>query len=207
MTAVNNATLSEQSPEAVSVDLHRLVMHSGGYRTIVADPPWQYGKWGGNSGRTDKCKTFAQRTRDLPLPYPTMSVEEICQLEVGRIAADDCDLYLWTTAKYLPDSFRVVESWGFRYCQTLVWCKTPRGTGQGGLYCPTTEFLVLARKGKMPEGKKRLDTTWWAIKRNNSHSKKPEYFQDVIESVSDAPRIELFARRRRLGWDGWGYEA
>ena len=189
--------------------LDSLVMPLGGYRTIVADPPWQYGKWGKASPAAYLVSGIREETNhEIPMPYETMTVEEICELGVARIASEDCDLYLWTTQKYLPNSFRVVESWGFRYCQTLTWCKTPRGTGQGGLYCPTTEFVVLARKGKMPTGKKRVDTTWWNVKRpHNAHSKKPEYFQDVIEGVSDAPRIELFARRKRLGWDVWGNEA
>ena len=135
-----------------------------------------------------------------------MSIEEIKALPVAKLAAEDCDLYLWTTQKYLPDAFGVLEAWGFRYCQTLTWCKTPRGTGQGGLYCPTTEFLLLGRKGKMPI-KKRVDTTWWNVKRpHNCHSAKPEHFQDVIEAVSDEPRLELFARRKRPGWASWGNE-
>ena len=79
------------------------------------------------------------------------------------------------------------------------------GTGQGGMYCPTTEFLLLARKGKMPK-KKRVDSTWWQVKRTNKHSKKPEFFQDMIEAQTDGPRIELFARRRRPGWDVFGNE-
>lgn len=140
------------------------------------------------------------------MPYPTMSVDEICALKVGELAADDCDLYLWTTQKYLPDAFKVLAAWGFKYCQTLTWCKTPRGTGQGGLFCPTTEFLILGRKGKMPK-KPRIDSTWWNVKRpHNSHSTKPEFFQDLIETVSDGPRLELFARRPRDGWTVWGNE-
>jgi len=133
-----------------------------------------------------------------------MTVEEIKALPVGNLAADDCDLYLWVTQKYLPHAFDVMRAWGFRYCQTLTWCKTPRGTGQGGLYCPTTEFLILGRKGKAPK-KKRVDTTWWNVKRpHNSHSTKPELFQDIIEAQSDEPRLELFARRKRPGWASWG---
>jgi N6-adenosine-specific RNA methylase IME4 len=59
----------------------------------------------------------------------------------------------------------------------------------------------------MPPGKKRQDSTWWNVKRpHNSHSTKPEFFQDVIELVSDAPRLEMFARRRRLGWSAFGNE-
>ncbi len=176
------------------------------FRCIVADPPWKYGAWGGNSGKSEKCHTFPEREKSRPLPYSSMTVEEIKALPVAKLAAADCDLYLWTTQKYLPDAFGVLDAWGFRYCQTLTWCKTPRGTGQGGLYCPTTEFLLLSRKGKMPM-KKRVDTTWWNVKRHqNCHSHKPEFFQDVIEAQSDAPRLELFARRKRPGWHSWGNE-
>ena len=178
------------------------------FKTIVADPPWKYGVWGGNSNRTEKCKSFNDGTQGKPLPYPTMSLDEIKALPVAEMADDDCELYLWTTQKYLPESFGVIEAWGFKYCGVLTWCKTPRGTGQGGLYCPTTEFLVHARRGKMPQGKTRQDSTWWNVKRpHNAHSAKPENFTDMIEAMSDAPRLEMFARRQRLGWATWGNEA
>jgi N6-adenosine-specific RNA methylase IME4 len=184
--------------------LDALVIPYGGYRTIVADPPWKYGKWGKGSD----ASAFAGKpqNKDEPLPYPYMNTSDIEALGVSRIAAESCDLYLWATQKYLPAAFDVLKAWGFKYCQTLTWCKKPRGTGQGGLYCPTTEFCLLARKGKMPKGKKRLDTTWWEVKRPMRHSQKPEHFQDIIELQSDGPRIELFARRNRPGWDVWGNE-
>lgn len=170
------------------------------FRCIVADPPWKYGAWGAPKNRPNNADT----TYDLP--YPSMTVEEIKALPVAEMAAEDCDIYLWVTQKYLPDAFEVLKAWGFRYCQTLTWCKTPRGTGQGGLYCPTTEFCLLGRKGRMPV-KKRVDTTWWNVKRaHNAHSKKPEEFQDIIEAQSDGPRLELFARRARPGWAVWGNE-
>ena len=169
------------------------------YKTIVADPPWKYGVWGKGSEKAP----FGDKAR--PLPYPHMTVEEIRALNVASLADENCELYLWTTQKYLPDAFEVLKAWGFKYCQALTWCKTPRGTGQGGVYCPTTEFLILGRKGKMPKVK-RIDTTWWNIKRTNKHSKKPEFFQDLIETASDAPRLEMFARRERENWDVWGNE-
>lgn len=185
------------------------------FRCIVADPPWPYGSWGKASNRGDAANGQRWRKRHTerpdintprPLPYQSMTLEEIAALPVGRLAADDCDLYLWVTQKYLPDAFDVLKAWGFRYCQTLTWCKTPRGTGQGGLYCPTTEFLILGRKGKAPK-KKRVDTTWWNVKRpHNAHSAKPEFFQDLVEAQSESPRLELFARRKRLGWSSWGNE-
>lgn len=135
-----------------------------------------------------------------------MSVDEIKGLQVKTLATENCDLYLWATQRYLPAAFEILSAWGFRYCQTLTWCKKPKGTGQGGLYCPTTEFLILGRCGRMPMGKTRLNTTWWEIKRPMKHSQKPEHFQSIIELQSDAPRLELFARRKRPGWDVWGDE-
>ena len=177
------------------------------YKTIVADPPWKYGTWGKASDSPLARKKFpnGQWEKDFDIPYETMSVEEIKALNVAGLADENCELYLWTTQKYLPDAFEVLKAWGFKYCQTLTWCKTPRGTGQGGVYCPTTEFLILGRKGKMPKVK-RIDTTWWNVKRTANHSKKPEFFQDLIETVSDSPQLEMFARRKRKNWDVWGNE-
>ena len=174
------------------------------YQIIYADPPWEYGVWGKGSNRCMLAGYPANQPR--PLPYPTMTIEEISNLPVKKLADNDCELYLWTTQKYLPKSFEVMKSWGFRYCQIITWCKKPRGTGQGGVYCPTTEFLLLGRIGKMPKVN-RIDTTWYEVKRpHNSHSTKPHFFRQLIEQVSNPPRIELFARERFLGWNVWGNE-
>lgn len=194
-------TRSETTQAACPLD--RIVIPHGGYRTIVADPPWKYGKW---SKASIAPRGSSYKPQDSVMPYQTMTVDEIAALRVGEIAAADCDLYLWATQKYLPAAFDVLKAWSFKYCQTLTWCKKPKGTGQGGLYCPTTEFLLLGRRGRMPEGKQRLNTTWWEVKRPMRHSQKPEHFQDIIELQSEGPRLELFARRHRPGWDVWGNE-
>lgn len=173
------------------------------YKTILIDPPWHYGKWGSASANAAMVKTFIAPPKHMD--FKTMSVKEIKRLPIGKIAAENCEVYLWTTQRYLPDAFNVLKAWGAKYCQTLTWCKKPMGTGQGGAYTPTTEFLLLARFGKMPNIK-RVDTTWWEVKRQNKHSKKPEFFQDIIETVSEAPRLEMFARRTRIGWDVYGNE-
>lgn len=180
-----------------------LAVPSGGYSTIVIDPPWQYGKWGKAS--IAPCGSCYE-PQDSVIPYKTMTVGEIAAMPIGNIAAINCELYLWATQKYLPSAFDLIKGWGFKYCQILTWCKRPKGTGQGGLYCPTTEFLILGRRGRMPAGKKRIDTTWWKVKRPMKHSEKPELFQDIIETQSNEPRIELFARRERAGWVVWGDE-
>ena len=173
------------------------------YKTIVIDPPWKYGKWGVGSSKSvfkDKHNELAE-----PLPYSYMSIDEIKKLPINALAQENCEVYMWTTQKYLPFAFDILSGWGLKYCQTLTWCKKPMGKGQGGVYCPTNEFLILGRKGKMPKID-RIDTTWFEVKRQNKHSKKPEFFQDLIETVSNEPRLEMFARRERAGWDVFGNE-
>lgn len=44
------------------------------------------------------------------------------------------------------------------------------------------------------------------LAKRSRHSAKPLAFYDLVERVSPAPRLELFAREKRLGWDSWGNE-
>jgi N6-adenosine-specific RNA methylase IME4 len=178
------------------------------YSIIYADPPWPYGKWGKASDSDTARKKFpnGQWNKQFDMGYAAMSLKEIANMPVATLSKEDCELYLWTTQKYLPHAFTVISAWGFKYCQTLTWCKIPRGTGQGGVFCPTTEFLLLARKGKAPKTT-RIDTTWWKVTRTNKHSKKPAFFRELIDSIyGDVDKIELFARERFEGWDCWGNE-
>lgn len=173
------------------------------YKTIVIDPPWPYNRsWDKGS---KKCVFSEKSNVAVPMPYKQMTIEEIMAMPIKSLADENCELYLWATQKFLPTAFEVLKAWGFKYCQTLTWCKKPMGKGQGGVYTPTTEFLILGRIGRMPSVE-RIDTTWWEVKRQKRHSQKPEFFQDLIEAVSEAPRLEMFARRQRMGWDVWGNE-
>ena len=62
----------------------------------------------------------------------------------------------------------------------------------------TVEMLQLPAR-------QRANGRWYEWKRGR-HSQKPEAFQDLVESVSPGPYLELFARRKRLGWHSWGNE-
>ncbi len=181
------------------------------YRTIVADPPWHYsGQWPlGALGKADAVRNgdAVDYRRASAIPYPTMSVEEISALPVADLAGAQAHLYLWTTNKYLPESFAVVSAWGFRYSQTLIWAKTPMGIGPGGTWSQSTEYVLFCRRGVLNTAK-RWDSTWFNWPRmGKAHSRKPEAFLDMVEATSPGPYLELFARRQRLGWDTWGNEA
>ena len=42
--------------------------------------------------------------------------------------------------------------------------------------------------------------------RKREHSRKPDQLYEIIEQCSPGKRLELFARRKRPGWDVWGNE-
>ena len=77
-------------------------------------------------------------------------------------------------------------------------------------YRGLTEHCIFARtkKGlpyKMLDGKRQQGVTGFQ-EAKSAHSRKPETMRRMIERVSYAPRIELFAREPHDGWDVWGDE-
>jgi hypothetical protein len=80
-------------------DLHDLVKAGRTFGTIYADPPWRYENQGA-SVSTDHH-------------YRTMTLEELFDLPVAELAAEQSHLHLWTTNSFLRDAFRVIDAWGF----------------------------------------------------------------------------------------------
>ena len=72
----------------------------GGFATILVDPPWPL-----QSGEKH---------------YRTMSLARIMALPVGRLAARDAHLWLWTTNALLPKAYEVAEAWGFTVRSPLI---------------------------------------------------------------------------------------
>jgi N6-adenosine-specific RNA methylase IME4 len=167
------------------------------YRTIVADPPWPH--------ENSHAGTYpGPAYKQVDMPYPTMSVQEIEHLPVRSLAETDSHLYLWTTQRYLEAGLQTVRSWGFSLSAVLVWSKAPKGIG-GGAFIPSAEFVLFARRGRLPHRRRQLGTVFqWP---RGKHSQKPEHFYDMVEQISAPPYVELFARHHRLGWDVWGNES
>lgn len=195
-TADLNAPNSPTSADGGS--LQRFVSgHGRKYKTILADPPWRTTTGPKGFGYSDGGHAR--------LEYPVMTLDEIKALPVGDLADDAAHLYVWTTNILVPQCYEVVRAWGFKPSVLLTWAKNPIGMGLGDAFGITTEHVVFGHRGGL-RPKCRVPTTWWNWKRGR-HSAKPEAFQDVVESVSPGPYLEMFARRQRLGWDTWGNEA
>ncbi len=181
------------------------------YRTICADPPWAYEPFPVGAGqakaRAESTGEAYDARRAKPMPYEMLDVAAICALPVNEMAAPDAHLYLWTTNRYLRQAFDVLDAWGFRYSQVLVWAKTPMGLGPGATYANTVELILVGKRGHLAP-LRRWDTAWFNWRRmGNAHSRKPDAFLDIVEQVSPGPYVELFARRARFGWDYYGDES
>lgn len=163
---------------------------SAHYRVICADPPWQYD----NSG-------FDIAASNL---YPTMPLAEICALPIASLATDSTVLFLWATNPLLPEALQVLAAWGFTYKTNLAWIKD-HGRGKGWFLRSKHELLLIGVRPETPHPMVRPDSCFEA-ERGPVHSRKPQRAYDLIEQMYDAPRIELFAREVRPGWDVWGNE-
>jgi N6-adenosine-specific RNA methylase IME4 len=187
-------------------------LQTGHYGAILADPPWRYEFWGGDTGVQARASLpGAQAT----IHYQTMGAEEIAALPVASLAAPDCVLFLWVTWPTLKQGMALIEQWGFTYktC-AFAWMKA-NGTQvdlfreeitasmrMGYWTRANSEVCLLATRGKP----KRInaDVRQGIIEPARQHSRKPDCVHDRIERLVAGPYCELFARAKRPGWDVWG---
>jgi N6-adenosine-specific RNA methylase IME4 len=170
------------------------------FRTILADPPWQF------QNRTGKMAPEHKRLSR----YATMKLPEIKALPVGQVAADTAHLYLWVPNALLPEGIEVLAAWGFAYKSNIIWHKIRKdggsdGRGVGFYFRNVTEIVLFGVRGKnartLPPGRRQVNLVGT---RKREHSRKPDELYPIIESCSPGPRLELFARGPRKGWQVFG---
>lgn len=166
------------------------------FTVIYADPPWKYG----DSRALDGWDTSAAEGH-----YPTMALAELKALDIPRLAADDCVLWLWATCPLLEDALELAAAWGFKYKAQFVWDKVKHNMGHYNSV--RHELLLVCTKGSCTPQVTKLFDSVQSIERAE-HSRKPEEFRDIIQTLyPNGNRIELFARRPADGWQTWGNEA
>jgi N6-adenosine-specific RNA methylase IME4 len=173
----------------------------GPFSTILADPPWRF------ANRTGKMAPEHQRL----LRYPTMTLEEIVELPVSRLAAAQAHLYLWVPNALIAEGLEVMKRWGFTYKTNLIWYKIrkdggPDGRGVGFYFRNVTELVLFGIRGSMRTLSGGRTQTNVIASRKREHSRKPDQLYDIIETCSPGPFFELFARHPRKGWAQWGNE-
>ena len=164
------------------------------FKTILADPPWQF------QNRTGKVA-------------PTMTLNQIKELPVSKVCQETAHLYLWVPNALLAEGLQVMESWGFTYKTNLIWYKVrkdggPDRRGVGFYFRNVTEVVLFGVRGKnartLQPGRSQENII---IQQKREHSRKPDEQYGIIESCSPGPYLEMFARGNREGWFCWGNQA
>lgn len=190
------------APLRENAELAPLPRVDGGFKTVLADPPWRF---------TNRTGKVAPEHRRLDR-YSTLSLDEIKQLPIADSVAENAHLYLWVPNALLPDGLSVMEAWGFRYVSNVVWAKRrkdggPDGRGVGFYFRNVTELILFGVRGSMRTLAPARRQVNMIETRKREHSRKPDEQYDLIESCSPGPFLELFARHPREGWAVWGDES
>lgn len=186
-SAVRKLSIDQQKKQ---IEEGNVQAPTGLYDVISIDPPWKYEQGEKNS--------YDSNGRRVANPYPEMTLDEIKALNIP--AKDDCVMWLWTTQKYLRDSFDLLDHWGFDHKATMVWDKDQIGMGHWlRMQC---EFCILAIKGKPVWSNTEVRDI--IRERRREHSRKPESFYSVVDKICVGRKLDFFSREKREGWDNFG---
>ena len=194
--------MSKMSEMTASDDLLKSV-GAQKFRTVLADPPWQF------QNRTGKMAPEHKRLSR----YPTMTLQDIKDLPVEATVEETAHLYLWVPNALLADGLQVMAHWGFTYKTNLIWYKVrkdggPDRRGVGFYFRNVTEMLLFGVRGKnartLQPGRSQENIL---VSQKREHSRKPDEQYALIEQCSPGPFMELFARGPRPGWFVWGNQA
>ena len=172
------------------------------WRTVVVDPPWQPALGASWKSRLSD-KAGPQRF------YETMSLDEI--MATKPTMAAQAHLYVWCLTAHVDWGYDVARSWGAEPVTLFTWRKP--GLGAGRFRC-NTEHVLVARVGPRAgnpfgSGGRSEQATAGTVFDwpRGPHSRKPDEFFSMVETLSPGPRLEMYARGPRDGWTTWGREA
>jgi N6-adenosine-specific RNA methylase IME4 len=169
------------------------------YRFCMIDPPWNF-----------RTYSEAGMGKSAENHYETMSLIDIAALPVRDLAHEDgAWLWLWTTSPFLEAAFSVIKDWGFRFSTEMVWRKMTKngkqGFGTGYVVRGSHEPILICRVGKPdPVMSRNIRSCFDGLVRE--HSRKPEEAYEIAKKLFPGPRVDLFSRQQRNGFDAWGHE-
>ncbi|CAL77391.1 hypothetical protein; putative transcriptional activator, adenine-specific DNA methyltransferase domain [Bradyrhizobium sp. ORS 278] len=175
------------------------------FGVAIEDFEWDHATWSAETGTERHPSMHYETAAEARTP------EEIVARCAERFAclADDCILFKWTTIPHLALAIKVLELQGFTYVTHLVWDKRRMGEARGMGYWFTGEheIVLVGVRGKVvPPATAHFRSVF--TEPVGAHSEKPDNIHSIIEfHWPNVPKVEFNARRRRPGWEAWGFDA
>lgn len=191
----------------------------GKYKTVVIDPPWPITSNVGSLkkyARPEKRhKPIYQRPLNKPYYYDSMTIEEILEFPVNEFAHDESLLFVWCTngrtsckVSTMKTALELLEMNGYNQFSIITWNK-PQGTAVFSPIINMTEHCIVGYRGNynnLINKQYAVMKSRFRTERQITHSEKPTKFYQMLRAWTPEPRIDLFARQRHYGFDGWGDE-
>jgi N6-adenosine-specific RNA methylase IME4 len=174
----------------------------GPFPIIYADPAWSYRGREQFGFAGDVGVSIGGAIKQ----YKTMTLADICRLPVSEVTERDALLFLWVTSPLLEDGLQCLHSWGFEFCTIgFVWEK---GRINPGFYTlSSVELCLVGKQGRIPQPRGSRNERQFLSELRGEHSAKPDEVRARIERMFPTQRkLEMFARTRAAGWEGWGDE-
>lgn len=170
------------------------------YGIIYSDPPWPQTK-----GNARACRP--NQRKDLDYPVMTLERIQMTQAVILQRAAEKHNVFMWAIDKFLYECEQIMHELGYALHARMIWDK---GNGIAPAFTVrfSHEYLLwfypeghMLRPAEAARGK--YTTVFHAPQ--TGHSRKPHIVYDMLEDMfPDVPKLELFARNHRAGWDCWG---
>ena len=190
------------------IDHHRLALLSlfpplptKKFEVLYADPPWDY------KGQLQHNGAGGQETGGARKHYSTVTLDDLKQLDVPGISADESLLFMWSSSPHLDQAIALGKAWGFAWATVaFVWNKMK--TNPGFYTLSQCELCLVFRRGKIPAPRGARNIRQYVEVERGKHSEKPEEVRKRISAMfPHQAKIELFARNQSSGWYSWGVEA
>jgi len=126
------------------------------------------------------------------------NVAEICQIPVATMAAADAALFLWVPVPMIDEALQVIKTWGFDYASMFIWDREK--VMYSDYNAVRHEVLLVCVRGNYKPG-----TFYSSVQRiacdKSIHTKPPKFYEIIEKMYAGAKRINLFATKKRKGWD------
>jgi N6-adenosine-specific RNA methylase IME4 len=180
----------------------------GGWACVHGDPPWWF-----------RSNSTANPGRNAMRHYRCLSLSDIASLPVKSVVAQNAFAFLRVPGPFLAIGAHmpILRGWGFEpTAMGFTWLKVKVNasslfilcddifTGTGLTTRKNCEFVVIGKRGNP----KRIgaDVREAILAPMREPSRKPDEIYRRVERYCTGPRLDLFARETRPGWQGWGDE-